>query len=407
MKLLKLSIAGAVTLALAAPAPAGESKILSTAAKYLPNLTEVAYITNIVNVYVQMSQYVRSTNHLIRNIEEAKTQWTRTGQQLEDLYEDVQALKNINLYDMDSWAQTLENANNIVLIDIAEIRHSFDMTEYYSLDASVEYLDAISDANHYDIRTAKNRETVEGNFVMADYRKAVEEFRLAAAGYRLNTLQVLRARLQEEQANLGNAGDPGQQINTAMRILNLTKQVSKIESQMRSVPGSITKLDSIVDLASDLISVNLTEMQYASQRLQSYEKAAAALRESYQRLANGEIQAKAKTKTAPTPEVPFELNKYSATDPNNVPVPKTPDPVAISPTRIKAVSEQDILALQNQIDFTALVQESLLRDIQMMKGNTMAFILALEAYKQDMAVQKSYTTAHAAKMMEIAVRDRK
>ena len=114
-----------------------------------------------------------------------------------------------------------------------------------------------------------------------------------------------------------------------------------------------------------------------------------------------------KAAVKPVNAVLFDINKYSATDPNNVPVPAAPENIVPKLTRKKQVSEQDILALQNQIDFLALIQDAINRDVTSMKANTMAFVVALEAFKQDKLEQQAFIAAHSAKMMEIALRDKK
>lgn len=141
-----------------------ESKILSKVGQYMPNLTEIGFVTNVINLYVQMSQYVRSTNTMVRNIENAKQQWEYTGQQLEQLYANVEAMKSFNVYDMDTWSATLENANNLILLDVQDLRQSFNMMEFYTLDAAVTYSQSLSSASEYDYRTRANRKvTVSGH----------------------------------------------------------------------------------------------------------------------------------------------------------------------------------------------------------------------------------------------------
>lgn len=384
-----------------------ESKILSKIGQYMPNLTEIGFVTNVINLYVQMSQYVRSTNTMVRNIENAKQQWDYTGQQLEQLYANVEALKNFNVYDMDTWSQTLENANNLILVDVNDLRQSFNMMEFYTLDAAVTYSQSLSTASEYDFRTKANRQVVSKYFMGNEYQSSLEQFQLLNAGYRSNTLELLRSRLQEERSSLALARTPLDKAVINARISRLSAAISMVEIGSSGSPKATAKIDSILSLASDLISVNLTEIQYSVQRLKSIENATAQLRDSYQRLVNGEVDVKVKDKTKPVTSVLFDINKYSATDPDNVPVPATPQNVVPKLTRKKQVSEQDILALENQIDFLALIQDAINRDVTTMKSNTMAFVVALEAFKQDKQEQQAFIAAHSAKMMEIALRDKK
>jgi len=242
-------------------------------------------------------------------------------------------------------------------------------------------------------------------FIGNDYQSSLEQFQLLSAGYRNNTLDLMRSRLQEERAALGLAKTPTEIKSIKLRISALTTSIAVLETHIIMSPTATAKIDSILSLASDLISVNLTEIEYSVQRLKSIENATTQLRDSYQRLMNGEVDVKTKDKVTQVKSVLFNIGKYSATDPNNVPVPGAPENIVPKMTRKKQVSEQDILALQNQIDFLALIQDVINRDIVTMKSNTMAFVVALEAFKQDKLEQQAFIAAHSAKMMEIAIRD--
>ena len=56
--------------------------------------------------------------------------------------------------------------------------------------------------------------------------------------------------------------------------------------------------------------------------------------------------------------------------------------------------------MANAIDFLLLRQEALMRDIEILKCNTMAFILAIEAYKQNAIEQDVFIMAHGGKLIE-------
>jgi len=383
-----------------------ESKILSKAAKYLPNLTEIGYVTNIVNLWYQMGQFVRSTNHIVQSIENAKEQWEYTGELLDKLYTDVTALKNLDIYDMDSWAQTLDAGNNLILYNVRDLRNSFNMTEFYSVDATANYIKELSDAASYDIRNKANRETVNKYFLSNEYQSNLEIFRLTQAGYQRNTLQLLRSRLQEERAQNALMTDPAEIAMSNQRIVNLNSQIEKLESVILEAPGT-NKLDSVLEISSQMIASNLTEIQYSIQRIKALEKAAGLLRESFTRIKSGELDVQLKQDLKNVSSVAFDVSKFSATDADKVPVPKAPENLTAKASRTKEVSDQDVAALQNQIEFILLVQESLYRDINIMKTNTMSFIVALEAFKQDKKEQVGFFAAHNAKMMQLALKDLK
>ena len=50
----------------------GNSKILGAIGDFLPNFTEIGFITNIINVYFQVSQFVRATNEIVGTMKAVK-----------------------------------------------------------------------------------------------------------------------------------------------------------------------------------------------------------------------------------------------------------------------------------------------------------------------------------------------
>src|SRR5271169_4564326 len=80
-----------------------ESKILNYLGKFMPNFTEIAFVTNIVNVYLQVSAFVRETNNLLKSVKQTQQEWNQLTAQMNSLYGTIKSLRNVNLYDMDSW----------------------------------------------------------------------------------------------------------------------------------------------------------------------------------------------------------------------------------------------------------------------------------------------------------------
>ena len=365
-----------------------ESNILKSASKYLPNLTETGYLINVVNLYVQMSQFVRSTNRMVENISQAKRQWQQTADLMEDLYTDLEALKNIDPYDMDSWSATLQRANNIIRYDIRDVRHSFAMLEFYTLDNTEEYIRSLGKAAQYDYRNRQNRQTVQKYFETPAYETALSEFVALNNHYAEGTLTILRAQLADE--------------TDSRRRADLLERIHLLEEQVRNPDLAKGKLDSVLELSSDLITVNLTEIQVTNDRIGKMEEMAGKLREGFERLKSGSVNTRKKSTVPAANTFVFDISQYDAQNPDNVAAPSAPQSAAPpKPTRKKTVAEQDVIALQNGIAFLALKQESLSRDIAILKANTMNYITALEALKQQQRERDVFTTAHGAKVMQL------
>jgi hypothetical protein len=71
---------------------------------------------------------------------------------------------------------------------------------------------------------------------------------------------------------------------------------------------------------------------------------------------------------------------------------------------MKQVGNEDVQNMQNGIGLLLFKQESLLRDVEIMKANTMAFILSLESYRQNSLEQDAFILAHAGKKIELGMK---
>jgi hypothetical protein len=195
--------------------------------------------------------------------------------------------------------------------------------------------------------------------------------------------------------------DPEKKAASAIRLKSLQDNVQRIDSTYQS-DIHMTKLDTILSESSDMIAANLTEIQLATQKINDMEDNALSLVDSYDKLKGGNISTNAKS-TITKANVDIDLNKYDATDPDKVPVPPEPEKSTPKSIQKKEVSNEDVQNMQNGISLLILKQESLMRDIEVMKANTMAFILSLEAYKQNNLEQDAFVMAHAGKKIELGM----
>ena len=150
------------------------------------------------------------------------------------------------------------------------------------------------------------------------------------------------------------------------------------------------------------LGTNLTEIQLAAQKIKEMEDKAMSLVDSYEKLKAGNISTNAKPIITQA-NVNIDLNKYSSTSPDSVPVPPTPENTKPKSVQMKQVGNEDVQNMQNGIGLLLLKQESLLRDVEIMKANTMAFILSLEAYKQNNLEQDVFVLAHGGKKIQLGM----
>jgi hypothetical protein len=379
-----------------------ESKILSYLGKFMPNFTEIAFVTNIVNVYLQVSAFVRETNNLLKSVKQTQQEWNQLTSQMNSLYGTIKSLRNVNLYDMDSWAQTLDRAEIVLRYDIKDVMQTFNMLEYYSLDATQAYIQHIDNLSDYAQAEEQKRVVVKKYFLSTEYQTALATFGNTMATYMKSTKELLEQELNNETVILANETDPKKKAEEELEIASLQDEIQKIDAAFQSDIHT-TKLDTILDESSDMITTNLTEIQLAAQKIKEMEDKAMSLVDSYEKLKAGNISTNAKPIITQA-NVNIDLNKYSSTSPDSVPVPPAPENTTPKSVQMKQVGNEDVQNMQNGIGLLLFKQESLLRDVEIMKANTMAFILSLESYRQNNLEQDAFVLAHAGKKIELGMK---
>jgi hypothetical protein len=199
-----------------------------------------------------------------------------------------------------------------------------------------------------------------------------------------------------------NETDPDKKAASGLRIKSLQQAIQTIDSDNQADIHT-TKLDTILEESSDMIATNLTEIQLTAQKIKDMEEKAMSLVDSYEKLKGGNISTNVKPVITKA-NVNIDLNKYDATDPDKVPVPPSPEKADPKSVQKKQVGNEDIQNMQNGISLLLFKQEALMRDLEIMKANTMAFILSLESYKQNNLEQDAFVMAHAGKKMELGMK---
>jgi hypothetical protein len=279
---------------------------------------------------------------------------------------------------------------------------TFNMLEYYSLDATQAYVQHIDNLNDYAQAEEQKRVVVKKYFLSTEYQTALATFGNTMATYMKSTKELLEQELNNETVILANETDPKKKAEEELEIASLQDEIQKIDAAFQSDIHT-TKLDTILDESSDMITTNLTEIQLAAQKIKEMEDKAMSLVDSYEKLKAGNISTNAKPIITQA-NVNIDLNKYSSTSPDSVPVPPAPENTTPKSVQMKQVGNEDVQNMQNGIGLLLFKQESLLRDVEIMKANTMAFILSLESYRQNNLEQDAFVLAHAGKKIELGMK---
>lgn len=384
---------------------ATESKIMSFLGNFVPSLTEVGVLTNCVNVYDKVSNFVRTTNKLVHSVQKAKSDWDRIKNNIEQIYEDVKYLKQINPYDMDTWQAGLTNFSFSLKLHKSQAVNAFEMLEAHTLGASVNYINRINTITDFKKEFENKKSTIKSLYNHPSYEIELSSAASSIRNFRNNTIGYLRSLQSADHLIIETSADPTQRKEAQAHFEELDREIKSLEAAV-SEARQFEKPDSIIDQTANLIAINLTEIKVAAQRIEEMTKASENFVSAYYRILGQNVNSLKTSSSVTLPQIPIDPANFDAGNPDKVAVPVTPSmPPAAAEITKKSISNHDIVSLYNGASFIALKQESLKRDLIAMKVNTMAFIVTMEAYRRNNIEVSSIAFAHSCRMMEIAMED--
>lgn len=382
---------------------ARESKLLGYIGNFIPTLTEVGFVVNCVNVYEKVSQFVRVTNRLISSVRNAKSDWERTTGNIKKLYEDIQYLKEINPYNMDTWQAGIDNFNFSMNYHKYMAVEAFNCLEQNTIFASADYIKSIATIDDYVAARNAKRKAVDAMFRHPYYEAELDNASTMMAAYKKKTIEQLRALQSADMLIIQNSASTQQEKDDAnAHYILVGQQISELEASAGN-GRQLGKTDSIINEAGNLIAINLTEIKCCQDRLQEMETSSGDLAAAFYRLKGKTLNNQETGNGTQLPDVPIDPTDFDVTNPDKVGAPVKPtvtpqDGVADSR---RETSNHDILNLQNAAAYLNLKQEALKRDILAMKVNTMAYIVSMEATQRNRIQQQVILLGHQNRMMSI------
>ena len=386
---------------------AKESKILGFLGNFVPSLTEVGILTNCVNVYDKVSNFVRATNKLIHSVEKANSDWNGIRNNIEQIYEDVKYLKDMDPYDMETWQAGLTNFSFSLKHHSSRAIDAFEMLEAHTLNASINYCDRINTINDYTKEFENKKTSIKRLFTHPSYEFELSGAAVSIRNFRNNTIGHLRSLQSADLLIMETSLDSAERKEALLHFDQLDAEIKSLEVAV-SQKRQYEKPDSVIDMTANLIAINLTEIKVCGRRIEEMIKASENFVAAYYRLLGRNVNSLKRNNIVTLPQIPIDPSPFDPGNPDKVAAPVTPSmpPVRADVTK-KSISNHDIVSLYNAASFLALKQESLKRDIVAMKINTMAFIVAMEAYRENSIQASTAAFAHSGRMMEIALEDLK
>lgn len=375
----------------------GGSAVISKIASFLPNLKEVGFFTNMLNLYFQISQFVRSTNKVISTMSMVKSDIRNAGNSIKKVYNTIQDLKEISLYDMATWQTTCQRLNFIATEStVGLVRIYGDMFEH-SIGAAHEYVGEIENLEEH----AEKRWYVLGltseYYIDSSYSRSMS----LITGVVGQKFQEQINSLEDKYANELAKEDP-----SWYKLNRLAWEIARYEQMMENVDEYIPKgkIDTIIATSHELIATNIMEINEMELQLQKIEDNAAELVDVYNKMKEGNLATQPKDPKELSEDLK-DINDLYSEHANDVKAPEKPEGGENPTTVKKEVSAQDILQLENGILFLLYKQDIMKRDISAMKLNTMTFVTVLEAFEQEQ--QEMNVTEVSAKnyMMALRIKD--
>jgi len=384
-----------------------ESKIISYIGNFVPSLTEIGILTNCVNVYDKVSNFVRTTNKLVHSVSRARDDWQKLHSNINDIYEDISYLKEINPYDMETWEEGLTNFSFALKSNTYQAIRAFEMLDAHTIGAVTTYSTQINSIIDYKREYEGKKESIKAMYSHPQYESELIKTSETIKNYRSSTIAQLRALQSADQLIIETSNDKGEREDAQEHFTSLEKKITSLEENIAS-ELQMEKPDSIIDQTANLIAINLTEVKVCNERLAEMQAAAQNLVSAYYRLTGKNLNIQSAHVNALLPDITISPENFDPNDPDKVAAPMTPSmPAKEERVERKDVSNHDIISLYNGASFLGLRQECLKRDITAMKINTMAFIVTMEAYRRNKIETSSIALAHSFRMVEIAMEELK
>lgn len=292
-------------------APATGSRLVKGITDYLPNLAETNFVISLANVYMQASSLVRTVNASVSSMTRAVDELQAAQVTADRLWGSIQSLQNVNIYDMDSWAEGLSTMRyDIISMGVMQIN---DLLASSAIDFAEGTLGGyIKGANglSYDAREAGVKHAFNAYYYQQDWAEYKSTHGLDQQSAQVKDKQDQYDALQEQREEMrawicpeGTTPEDCDQMIAANKI-----RISAIESQMESINQDISDITLVVSVNQLKRNASVMQMGYLESALQkvhlsapdyatAYEQintASAALARKAQRFITGRLSSPAR-----------------------------------------------------------------------------------------------------------------
>lgn len=382
-----------IVFCLVFPLSSAESKILKKLGKFMPTVTESATLANMTNAYMKVADWVRATNKVVGNIRSAVADISATKDAVESIVNTARQMKEFDLYDMDSWASTVGNIHYIAGSQVSRVLHHVGMFEIHAIDGVMQYREDLDSISAFDIRDAQQgrRRILSTVMTPGSYSTVFRgsgKTRKEVMESEITNLENKKSAIIEKSTNATKF--ERRRLVDSLAIIE--RDIARLDRKIIILDGYSlrppSKMDSIMYDAQELMAVNLVEAEVMYDMVTDFTEYAAEIGASIDRIKNNDVPSGKKSGSTPNEDYSEDLKdiEYYGDHPNQAPIPERSEDSAgdeeFGDMDKKDANTQDIISVRNAANLALLKQERILRDIEAMKANTLAYYLIVDGYKR-------------------------
>ena len=352
----------------------------------MPSLSEIGFVTGAINCYVQTSSLVRAVNKEIALAKSMSGRLDNLKNQTEEMYGDFKSLRDINPYNMDSWASWLDRANGLVSDETNDFVDILFNSVLKTLDERMTtgFYDDVKRGLSYDTRMGNIKEVLREYYMGREYHDNMEKIReIAVISFRV-AIVVKRGLLSVVNTKLAKPFPPDKPA-LLLKKAALEKQITDLESEISSPSAGGSTVDKQIAFLMDVSSSIGGDFEGISTQLEGHAKDIRALNDEWVMASKNKLP-KDKNTTGKNTPTPITRAAYDPKDADKTPSPiNDPD----KPTKFNVshtgspTSLADMAQLQNKIEFKRLEMAQNALQMELSVANSRAALLSVEAYQAE------------------------
>lgn len=276
--------------------PKPGSKLAKGLSDYLPNFAEMNLVITISNTYMQASGFVRAINGAVSSMNNAVDALKFSKQTAEQLWGDVQKLKDLNIYDMDSWANTIDHVQyNIISGDMRDLNSLLLGPEgvgWSLLDGTLGGVVNAQNALTYDARDANLKKAFNAYYYNQDWADYLAQDGVKSQTQVIKDKMAERDAISQEKASMDEFVCPSYYTKeTCDRIMQQVGGYTQyLETQMDNIDNDIDGITGHVAVSSLRKDEGYMQLDYLETVLKRIQFSSADYAKAYENINNTSSQ---------------------------------------------------------------------------------------------------------------------